>query len=135
MHLDGAKPNASIAGQSPLLGKVNYLRGKNPKQWRTDIPTYKQVKYTNVYPGIDLVYYGRERQLEYDFIVAPGAAPAIALTFSGGKLQLNSRGDLALATATGNVCFRRPVLYQEIQGRKQPVEGGGLVCAPGREAN
>jgi hypothetical protein len=73
MHLDGANPNASMAGQSPLPGKVNYLRGNDPKQWRTDIPTYEKVKYTNVYPGIDLVYYGKGRQLEYDFIVAPGA--------------------------------------------------------------
>jgi hypothetical protein len=124
MHLDGANPNASMAGQSPLPGKVNYLRGNDPKQWWTDIPTYEKVKYTNVYPGIDLVYYGRERQLEYDFIVAPGADPkAIALTFSGGHLQLTEAGELVLATATGDVRFQKPVLYQEIEGRKQPVEG------------
>jgi hypothetical protein len=124
MHLDGANPNVSMAGQSPLPGKVNYLRGNDPKQWRTDIPTYEKVKYTHVYPGIDLVYYGRERQLEYDFIVAPGADPkAIALSFSGGKLQLTEAGDLVLTTATGDVRFQKPVLYQEIQGRKQPVAG------------
>jgi hypothetical protein len=124
MHLDGANPHAAIAGQSPLPGKVNYLRGNDPKQWRTDIPTYEKVKYTNVYPGIDLVYYGRARQLEYDFIVAPGADPqVIALSFSGGKLQLSDSGDLVLATATGEVRFQKPVLYQEIEGQKQPVEG------------
>jgi hypothetical protein len=124
MHLDGANPTAAISGQSPLPGKVNYLRGNDPKQWRTDIPTYEKVKYTHVYPGIDLVYYGRERQLEYDFIVAPGADPkAIALTFSGGELQLTEAGELVLATATGEVRFQKPVLYQEIGGRQQPVEG------------
>jgi hypothetical protein len=124
MHLDGTNPTTAISGQSPLPGKVNYLRGNDPKQWRTDIPTYEKVKYTNVYPGIDLVYYGRERQLEYDFIVAPGADPkAIALTFSGGELQLTEAGDLVLATATGEVRFQKPVLYQEIEGRKQPVAG------------
>lgn len=124
MRIEGATPKAAISGLEPLPGKVNYLRGKDPKQWRTDIPTYGKVKYAGIYPGIDLVYYGRDQQLEYDFVVAPGADPeVIALTFSGGEPRLAGSGELVLATATGEVRFHKPVLYQERQGRKQPVEG------------
>lgn len=73
MKLIGANPTPQITGIEELPGKVNYFIGKDPKKWRNNIPNYAKVRYEAVYPGIDLVYYGNQRQLEYDFIVLPGA--------------------------------------------------------------
>lgn len=75
IQLIGANPKPQISGFDALPGKVNYFRGNKPIQWRTNIQTYAKVNYENVYPGIDLVYYGNQRQLEHDFVVAPGADP------------------------------------------------------------
>jgi hypothetical protein len=72
MQLIGANPKPETTGLDALPSKVNYFRGKDSKHWRTHIPTYARVKYAQVYPGVDLVYYGRQRQLEYDFVIAPG---------------------------------------------------------------
>ena len=75
LKLLGANPSAKGMGQEELPGKVNYFRGNDPKQWRTNVPTYQKVRWPKVYPGVDLVYYGNQGQLEYDFVVAPGADP------------------------------------------------------------
>src|SRR5438270_715493 len=75
MSLVGAARKPQVTGLDELQGKANYFIGKNPETWRTNVPTYAKVHYQNVYPGIDLVYYGNQRQLEYDFILAPGADP------------------------------------------------------------
>ena len=83
--------NAAIAGVNRLPTKVNYFIGNDPKKWHTDVPSYSQVKYQGVYPGVDLLFYGNQRRLEYDFIVAPGAdANAIALDVQGAS-KLRSR--------------------------------------------
>jgi Ca2+-binding RTX toxin-like protein len=83
MKLVGANPSPRMAGEEGLPGKVNYLIGKDPKKWRTNIPTFGRVRYEAVYPGIDLVYYGNQQQMEYDFVVAPGADPnQIRLSFA-----------------------------------------------------
>jgi len=77
MRLVGANANAAVTGAGELPGKTNYFLGNDPKKWRTNVPTYAQVKYQGVYPGVDLVYYGNQGgQLEYDFVVAPGADPS-----------------------------------------------------------
>ncbi len=93
MQLVGANPNPKAGGLDELPGKVNYFRDNNPKQWHIHIPTYAKVKYEKVYPGIDLIYYGNQRQLEYDFIVAPGTDPkAVRLGFEGAdKRQTDYR--------------------------------------------
>jgi len=98
MKLVGANPQPRISGQDELPGKSNYFLGNDPQQWRTNVPTYRKVKYEGVYPGVDVVYYGNQRQLEYDFVVAPGADPkAIRLKFSGAKgMRLDAQGDGAL---------------------------------------
>src|SRR6266481_5333244 len=84
LKLTGANPSPQVAGIEELIGKSNYFVGSNPTQWRTSVPTYAKVKEQSVYPGIDLIYHGNQRQLEYDFIVAPGAHPqAIRLSFRG----------------------------------------------------
>ncbi|KFI22315.1 SBBP repeat-containing protein [Nitrosococcus oceani] len=125
MQLVGANTASRISGLESLPGKVNYFRGKDQSHWRIGIPTYAKVKYQAVYPGIDLVYYGNPRQLEYDFIVAPGADPeAIRLAFQGAdRLEVNAQGDLVLETTGGPVQFKKPFIYQDIGGNRQKVAG------------
>ena len=128
MRLVGANPAPRVIGQEKLPGKVNYLKGKDPSQWRTGVPTYAKVKYEAVYPGVDLVYYGRQRQLEYDFVLAPGADPdALTLSFEGAdRLEIDPRGELVLHTAGGDLRMHKPLIYQEVEGVRRPI-GGGYV--------
>ncbi|TAL50061.1 MAG: hypothetical protein EPN89_05315, partial [Methylovulum sp.] len=125
MQLVGANPNASVAGLDELPGKVNYLRGNDPKRWQTGVATYGKVKLNGVYNGVDLVYYGNGRQLEYDFIVAPGADPnAIRLNFGGiDNARLDATGDLLLHTQDGELRLQKPVVYQTVDGKRQNVDG------------
>jgi hypothetical protein len=89
MKLVGANPNPRIVGMDELPGKSNYFIGNDPKKWRTNVPNYARVKYANVYPGVDLVYYGNQGRLEYDFVVAPGADPcAITLELETGQSKI-----------------------------------------------
>jgi len=122
----GAKADPQIEGTEPLPGKSNYFIGNDPKKWRTNVPQYARVKSAQVYPGIDLVYYGRQRQLEYDFQVAPGADPgAIRFTVEGArKLSLDRQDDLVLEMPGGNVIERAPLIYQEVDGRRETICGG-----------
>ncbi|WP_374088676.1 SBBP repeat-containing protein [Methylomicrobium lacus] len=125
MKLVDANPEPIIEGQDVLPGKVNYLKGKDPKQWRTGASTYGKVRYQGVYPGIDLVYYGKQRQLEYDFIVQPGADPKhIRLDFSGADgMRIDAAGDLLLDTKDGELRLQKPVVFQTIAGKRKNVEG------------
>lgn len=111
MQLIDSARDARVQGLEELPGKVNYLRGNDSTQWRT-VRTYQTVKYTGVYPGIDLVYYGKPQQLEYDFIVAPGADPtAITLAFAGvNDASVDVSGDLLLKATGGQVRDRKSVV-------------------------
>jgi hypothetical protein len=126
MQLLGANPAPQAMGLEELPGKANYFIGNAPHKWRMHVPTYAEVKYAAVYPGVDLVYYGHLRQLEYDFHVAPRADPtAITLGFEGiDRLDVDAQGDLVLATAGGSLRFQKPVVYQEEGGRRQVIAGG-----------
>jgi hypothetical protein len=110
MSFVGANSTPRVVGLSALPGKSHHFIGNEPRKWRTDIPTYAKVHYDNVYPGIDLVYYGNQRQLEYDFIVAPGADPrVITLAFAGADhLAVESQGDLVLQIGGGQIRLRTP---------------------------
>src|SRR5208282_3972847 len=124
VRLAGANRNPKIEGLDPLPGKANYFIGNDPGKWHTNVPTYSRVKYHNVYSGIDLVYRGsNQRELEYDFIVAPGADPkAIQLNFKGAhRLAVNDRGDLVVRAAGGDVIERLPIVYQELDGERRAV--------------
>src|SRR6266581_1405397 len=122
MKLVGANQAAKVAALEELPGKSNYFIGNDPKKWRTDVPTYGKVKYEGVYPGVDLVYYGNQRQLEYDFVVAAGADPkAIALKIETGnakienpksKIRVDASGDLVVQAEGGEIRFHKPVVYQ-----------------------
>ncbi len=121
-------------GENELAGKANYLVGDDPSKWRTDVPTYARVRYADVYPGVDLVYYGNQRQLEYDFRVAPGADPrAVSLRFDGAdKLDVDANGDLLLKLGESVVRQPKPFVYQEVAGARREVEAGYALDADGR---
>ena len=125
MQLLGADPSAEPHGAEQLSGTVNYFRGNDPSRWQSGVPTFAKVQFTGVYPGVDLVYYGNQGQLEYDFVVAPNANPKnIRLHFAGAdKLQLAPAGDLAVRAKNGRIVFHRPTVYQEEDGRRHPVDG------------
>lgn len=126
MKLRGANASAQVKGQDELPGKSNYLIGNDPMRWHMGVRNYARVQYEQVYPGIDLVYYGNQRQLEYDFIVAPFADPKmIALDFKGARrIEVDESGDLVLETVGGKVRQRKPVIYQEVNGERQEIAGG-----------
>ncbi len=130
MRLVGANPAPQVAGLDELPGKSNYFIGNDPEKWRTNVAQYRKVKYRNVYPGIDLVYYGtNQRQLEYDFIVAPGHNPkAIALKFEGAdNLEVDAQGDLLVHLGDEKVRFQKPYVYQESDGARQEIAGGYVL--------
>lgn len=121
LRLLNANPAAQPAGQTLLAGKSNYFSGNDPARWQTDVPNYAQVAYEEVYPGIALIWHGRQAALEYDFIVQPGADPQrIALAFDGAQtIRVAETGALHLRTAAGELVQHAPVVYQETpQGRQ-----------------
>src|SRR5690348_8731412 len=137
MKLDGASAEGhKLAGIDELPGKANYLVGRNSSNWRTGIPTFAKVMESGVYPGINLVYYGRQRQLEYDFVVAPGAdTTAIRLQIDGAqKLRLDSAGNLVLTVPGGELSFLKPVAYQQAAGQRRPVKAEYVIDGQGEVA-
>jgi hypothetical protein len=125
--------SAAATEEDELPGKVNYFVGNDPAQWRRDVPTFAKARYTGVYPGIDVVYYGNQRRLEYDFIVSPGSDPkAITLDFSGASVGIDNDGQLVLSIADDSLSMLRPYIYQEIDGVKQRVGGDYLKRSDGR---
>jgi hypothetical protein len=131
MELAGANPGLRVSGAEQLPGTANYFIGNDPAKWRPNVPTYAKVKYSGVYPGVDLVYYGNQRQLEYDFVLAPGANPKpVRLHFAGAsKLTLNRDGDLTVTARNGEIAFHKPVVYQTKNGQREPLEGTFTLLA------
>jgi RHS repeat-associated protein len=130
----GADPAARGRGLEQLPGRSNYFQGTDASKWVTGLPQYARVRYEDIYPGIDLDYYGtNQRQLEYDFVVAPGADPGhIQLGVSGiGNLRLNEAGDLVLPGPGGDVLQKAPVAYQLVNGQRQVVSAR-YVMQPGQ---
>ena len=129
----GANPKPLIEGLEPLGGHSNYFLGNDPAKWRTGIPHYGRVRVKDLYPGIDLVLYGNPQQLEYDFVVAPGADPGqIRLSLSGAEaVRLDDTGDLVLDFPGGTLTQRAPKVYQDHDGERRPVEGGYRLLSAG----
>ena len=134
MKMVGANSAARIVALDELPGKSNYFVGKDRKKWRTGVPNYSRIRYEDAYPGVDVVFYGNQRQLEYDLIVAPGADfKAIGIEFEGARtLHVDDSGDLVIQTSVGEIRQRKPRAYQEASGIKRPVESG-YVIRGGRE--
>lgn len=125
LSLHGSSGGPEGAGEEPFSTRVNYLIGNDPAGWRTDVPTFAKVRYAGVYPGVDVVYYGNGRQLEYDFVVAPGANPgAIELRFEGAdRLEINPAGDLVLHVGKGQLRQHKPIVHQTANGSRREVDG------------
>jgi uncharacterized repeat protein (TIGR01451 family) len=135
IHLLGANATPQVTGAEELPGQVNYFRGNDSSQWHTHVATYGQVKYAGVYPGVDLVYYGTQRQLEYDFIVAPRTDPSlIRLTFldqTGQHLSqaLDTEGNVVVQTPSGALRLHKPRVYQDDRGVRREVAGSYVLLA------
>jgi len=123
MKLAGANRQPSVIGLDELAGKSNYFTGDDPKDWRKNVANYAQVKYSGIYPGIDLVWYGNHRQLEHDFLVAPGADPRrIRWSFTGAQpTRIDGQGALILQTGAGDLKLLKPLAWQKVNGRRQEV--------------
>jgi len=120
MHIRNANEAADVQGQELLPAKVNYYeRNHGP----ISAAAYGQVKYNGVYPGVDLIYHGNDRELEYDFVVHPGADPhRIQLTFVGADgVSIDKDGSLLLRASQYELKHRRPLVYQAIDGAKRTV--------------
>ena len=130
-RLLNANLDPRIDGEQRQSGKVHYLRGSDPGRWLTDVPTYARVKYQGVYDGVDLVYYGNQSQLEYDFVVHPGGDPkSIVLGFDGADdLSLDDGGNLVLRSGGAEVVQRKPVLYQYDGGQRREIQGAYRIDA------
>lgn len=139
MKLPGGQPWKTITGAEPTGGVSNYLPDASLKNALTDVPHYAKVRVASVYKGIDLVFYSNDGgNLEYDFVVAPGADPRqIQVAFDGMKNMREDRqsGDLVL-TMPGGAELRqnRPRAYQQIANRRIDIGGGYRLLGPGRAA-
>lgn len=140
MKLVGANAKARVSGGDELSGKTNYFIGNDPSKWRTQVPNYAEVKYADVFPGVDLVYHGNQSgQLEYDFVVAPGADPSairfavaedrIGATRSAHRapLRVGANGDLVVKIGGSEIRFNKPVVYQIDRGAQRIVTQGRFV--------
>ncbi len=130
----GANPAARPFGQQPQASTTNYLTGSDARKWRTGVPHFARIHYKDLFPGVDIVYYGNPQQLEYDLIVNPGADPTkIRFQLPGAtQLAIAPNGDLVMQASGQTVLFQKPVLHQEVNGVKRPVTGsyslaGGTV--------
>lgn len=125
MKLVGASQNVQAIGLDKLPGNTNYFLGSDPAKWHTGVPTYSKVQYRQIYPGVDLIYYGNQRELEYDFVVAPGADPsAIRMELRGlRRLSIDDEGNVVAHSESGEIKLCQPRIYQELDGKRIPVEG------------
>lgn len=128
----GADASAHISGENELPGSVNYFLGNDPARWRTDVPTFAQVRVADLYPGISLIHYGNQQHLEYDFVVGPGVdASVIAIRFRGAdKVTLDPQGDLILNLGADEIRQPKPLIYQIVQGTRKEIAGGYLLSDP-----
>jgi hypothetical protein len=124
MQLVGGNSHAQVAAGSEVPGVINYYIGNDPSKWHEGVKQYSAVTYREVYPGVNLAFHGARQQLEFDFIVAPGASVApIGLAFKGeSKIATDTAGDLVLSSSAGDVLLHKPVAYQEKDGQRQLVD-------------
>ncbi|RPI58259.1 MAG: hypothetical protein EHM56_02250, partial [Chloroflexi bacterium] len=129
LEFAGAADEPLLVGEDRLPGVVNYYLGRDPARWHTGIPTYRQVRYQGLYPGVDLLFFGNQRQLEHDFVLAPGADPGvITLRVKGtDTLAIDPTGDLVLGVAGSELRLLKPTIYQEVDGHRLPIDGGYLL--------
>jgi hypothetical protein len=133
MRLLGAQKDAAITGDGLTEGRTNYLVGKDSTRWLRGVPNYAEVRYSEIYPGTSLLFYGNDGVLEHDFELMPGADPArIAFRLEGSKkLTVAQNGDLGIELGTGEIRFEKPVAYQTIDGSRRLVDAAFQLEADG----
>jgi hypothetical protein len=120
----GADAASEPQGVDPLPGRRNYIVGNDRSKWHTDVLAFRRVTYRDLYPGVDLTFYGKQNEFEYDFLVKPGANPlAIRLRFQAGRTRITAAGDLILKDRGGELIQRKPIVYQEIGGQRKSIDG------------
>jgi len=131
LRLDGGNPQSQIIAGNQLPGHSNYFLGADRRQWHANVPQYARICYREAYPGVEMAFYGAQNQLEFDFIVAPGASPdPIRFDVSGAlRIVTDPSGNLILASSAGDVLLQKPVAYQQENGVRQPVDAHFLVHA------
>jgi len=131
MKFVGANADATVRGEAGQAGKINYLIGNDSAQWHSGVPTFAKVKVEKIYPGVDVIFYGNQNQLEYDFNLAAGTNPKIVtLRFDGAqKLQVNEQGELVICLAGGEIHQPQPLIYQMVNGSRQTIQGGYELLA------
>ena len=136
MSFPGATPSPMVTGADRQSAISSYFVGNDPAKWVAGAANYGRVRYRELYPGVDLAFYGNQGKLEYDFMVAPGADPrTIGLQFDGvNGMRVDSAGDLVLSTASGEIRQHKPIVYQEGRGGKQTIEGRYVIQAGNRVA-
>lgn len=134
MRFEGSNESPSIRGVEPLEFKTNYFIGDEDRKAVTNIPNHAKVEYRSLYPGVDLLYYGNEQRLEYDFVVAPRARPEqIRISFAGADdVRLSHKGDLILTTPLGNLTFHKPIAYQQLEGSRRAVSVNYVIAKSGK---
>src|SRR5262249_30884766 len=125
IRLIGANVSPLIEGKDEVSTKTNYLIGNDPSRWHTNVPNFAKVEYRDVYPGVNLIYYGDQRQLEYDFVVSPKADPSlIKMQFMGARsVRIGAKGDLILQTVGSEIRQEKAIVYQGVDGVRRTIEG------------
>lgn len=131
---EGANAAPQINATDRLVKKTNYFIGNDPTKWHTGVASYARVKYADLYPGVDMVFYGNQRRLEFDFVVAPGADPKnIRLKIQGARrLRISPRGDVVLSVAGRELALQKPVIYQMLKGERHEIAGGYALTKKNR---
>jgi len=131
MHLLGGNSLAKVEATIPVAGTSNYFLSNDRSKWRSGVARFARVSYQNVYPGVNMAFHGAERELEFDFVLAPGANPEpIGFQVSGNQgIKTDDSGNLILSSAAGNVFLHKPVAYQEQNGSRQPVDARFILQA------
>ena len=123
--LVGSDPAARMVPEGAQTSVTNYFVGNDPNRWRTSVPNFEKVRYVAIYPGIDLVYYGHEGNVEYDWILSPRAdSRQIRMVFEGAdRLRIDNKGDLVIKVGKNEYRQRKPVVYQEVGGKRIEIAG------------
>jgi len=128
MTFVGGNSTANISGAEKLEAKINRFIGNDSSKWQKGVPTFAKVRATEIYPGVDVVYYGSREKLEYDFQLAAGVNPEIiALRFDGAKISINPQGELVVSLNGGEIKQHRPIAYQTVAGQQTEVSAAWRI--------
>jgi hypothetical protein len=132
MKFKGGKTAPEIIGEDRLPGKSHYFIGNDPKNWCTNVPQYSRGRYKDVYPGVDVLFYGKQQKLEFDFIIEPGRDPnGIRLAFEGSKkLEIDGQGDLVARLGGAEVRLHKPFIYQGGKSAAAEIKGRFVKLSP-----